>query len=246
MPTGTAGEVRRVKHAAELLAWEAAGRKGRKPYFRAAAGDGLEYRAWLSEVWADIVGHPDPEQRRRHRLAGTAVDLREGERMRDPKRLAVYFTKHGQYRAKEYQHEVPEAWQEPGAGPGRFWGYWGLEKATRGVELVPADAVFVGRTLRRLARSKGVTRQVTVQRTNTRTGEVRYRKVRRRASRLGAGVGFLCVNDGPAVAAALARALERQGQDVDQERGARLAAERVADRKRRAATARAAAGTSSH
>jgi hypothetical protein len=217
----------------------------RKPYFRPAVGDGMEYRAWLSVVWADVVAHPDPEQRRRHQLAGTAVDIREGERMRDPKRLAVYFTKHGAYRAKEYQHEVPKEWQEPGAGPGRFWGYWKLEKAVHGVELTPADAVFAARTLRRLARSKGVTRVVMAPRVNTRTGEIRYRPQRRRATRLGNGTGYLCVNDGPAVAAALARALERQGQDAETARQAELKAERVADRKRLAASERrrkAAAG----
>jgi hypothetical protein len=164
-PDGAAGDLRQVQHAADLMAWEAAKRKGRKPYLRLGVGDGLPYRQWLSVVWADIVGHPDPEQRRRHEKAGTGVDLREGERMTDPKRLAVYFSKHGSYGAKEYQNEVPIEWQAPGKGPGRFWGYRGLEKATAGVELAPADAVFAARTLRRLARSQGVTRQVTVRRT---------------------------------------------------------------------------------
>ncbi|MGY5015129.1 hypothetical protein ACWCY6_45010 [Streptomyces sp. 900105755] len=99
----------------------------------------------------------------------------------------------------------------------------------------PVDAVFVVRTLRRLARSKGVTRHMTVTRVHTGTGAVRYRKVRRRAARSSASVGVRCVNDVPAVAAALSSALERQGQDFTEQRRARLAAERVADRKRRAA-----------
>ncbi|MCI0387043.1 hypothetical protein [Streptomyces sp. CNQ085] len=209
-PEGTAGELRRLTQRR----------------YRPAVGDGgLEYREWLSAVWADIVAHPDPEQRRLHQGAGTAVNYREGARMRDPRRLAVYFTKHGSYSAKEYQNRVPEAWQAPGAGPGRFWGYRGLESAAAGVELDPVAAVWAGRILRRYARAQGVTQQRTVRRTRggvpvptdrviglagaqyaepTRT---RYRTVRRRVVRLGNGRGFLCVNDGPSLAASLARAL---------------------------------------
>lgn len=210
-PEGTAGELRRLTATR----------------YRPAVGDGLTYRDWLSVVWADIVDHPDPEQRRRHQLAGTAVDFREGERMRDPRRLAVYFTKHGSFSAKEYQHQVPEAWSEPGAGPGRFWGYWGLHPATAGVELHPEAAVWAGRILRRYARAQGVTQQRTVRRVRggvpvpvdqvvglagaqlvTAPQRIRYRKVRRRTVRLGNGRGFLCVNDGPSLAANVARALE--------------------------------------
>ena len=35
-----------------------------------------------------------PEQRARHLLAGTAIDILNGVRACDPKRLAIYFTKH--------------------------------------------------------------------------------------------------------------------------------------------------------
>lgn len=238
-PEGTAGELRRLTQTR----------------YRPAVGDGLPYKHWLSVVWADIVDHPDPEQRWRHEKAGTAVDLREGERMTDPKRLAVYFSKHGSYGAKEYQNEVPIEWQEPGKGPGRFWGYRGLEKATAGVELAPADAVFAARTLRRLARSQGVTRQVTVSRTKgggqvrskyadviglagaqyLPTTKTRTRKVRRPVVRLASGAGFLCVNDGPAVAAGLARALERRNQSPAAARRADEAAEAKLARLRAAA-----------
>lgn len=55
---------------------------------------GRPLREWLSHVWAKIAAHPDPEQRARHELAGTAVDIRNGLRTCDPKRLAIYFTKH--------------------------------------------------------------------------------------------------------------------------------------------------------
>lgn len=208
-PQGLAGAARRLKYEADRLTWEASGRKGRKPNWRKAVGDGMPYRLWLSVVWADIVAHPDPEQRRRHQRAGTAVDYREGARMRDPRRLAVYFTKHGSYGAKEYQNRVPAEWAEPGKGPGRFWGYRGLESAAAGVEIDPAAAVWAARLLRRYARAQGTTRQVTVRRVDTRTGTIRYRKVRRPVRRMRGGRGFLCVNDGPGLAASLARAVDR-------------------------------------
>jgi len=73
---------------------------------------GRKFRDWLSQEWADIVAHPDPEQHARHLLAGTAVDILNGLRACDSKRLAIYFTKHSspnQLGDKEYQHIVPDA-----------------------------------------------------------------------------------------------------------------------------------------
>lgn len=93
---------------------------------------GRGFAQWLSETWAQIVDHPDPEQKARHRLAGTAIDVRNGLKACDPKRLAIYFTKHSSpnlHGDKEYQHIVPELWRRPGRGPGRFWGVYGLKKA---------------------------------------------------------------------------------------------------------------------
>ena len=34
----------------------------------------MDFKSWLSLAWAEIVAHPDSEQRRRHRAAGTGVD----------------------------------------------------------------------------------------------------------------------------------------------------------------------------
>jgi hypothetical protein len=174
---------------------------------RHVVGEGLAFREWLSIVWADVVDHPDQEQRRRHVLAGTGVDYAEGLRATDPRRVAVYFTKHGSFQAKEYQHCVPELWQAPGKGPGRFWGYWALVKARAGAELTPMDAVKVARTLRRWARAQGTTRQVTRPRVEQATGRVRYRNTRVRVARCKNGRGWVSVNDGPAFAATLARLL---------------------------------------
>ena len=125
-----------------------------------AADDGRFFRQWLSETWADIVAHPDPEQRRRHTLAGTGVDFAEGLRATDPRRVAVYFTKHGSAAGKEYQHCVPQAWREPGRGPGRFWGYWALEPAQSTTAVSPAIGMQAGRTIRRWSQAQQTTHQV--------------------------------------------------------------------------------------
>lgn len=194
---------------------------------RAAArvGAGRPFREWLSEVWADIVDHPDAEEKRRHRLAGTGVDFAEGLRATDPKRVAVYFTKHGGLVGKEYQHCVPEEWRAPGQGPGRFWGYWHLERVRVAVEIAPEDAVQAARIARRWARAQGTTRLVTVTRTKggqaqpkelviglagarlMERGPTRRRKVRRRVRRFGNGRGFVSVPNGQLFAVEISRAL---------------------------------------
>jgi hypothetical protein len=130
------------------------------------------------------------------------VDFAEGLRARDPKRVAVYFCKHSSFKAKDYQNRVPEQWQQPGGGPGRFWGYWVLRPAVAAVELTPEDATTAARTLRRWARAQGTTREASVLR------GTRRRKVRRRVRRFGDGRGFVVVNDGPSMVAYLARVLE--------------------------------------
>jgi hypothetical protein len=70
----------------------------------------VDFRSWLSITWAGIVGHPDPEERRKHLLAGTGVDYAEGIKITDPRRMAVYFAKYGTAGGKEYQHRVPSEW----------------------------------------------------------------------------------------------------------------------------------------
>lgn len=98
-----------------------------------------------------------PEQYARHRPAGTAVDALKGLRACDPKRLAIYFTKHSSPNRlgdKEYQHIVPEVWRQPGHGPGRFWGVYGLQRATVVVELAQDAYLTARRILRRWSRSQ--------------------------------------------------------------------------------------------
>lgn len=189
---------------------------------------GQGFAQWLSETWAQIVDHPDPVQKARHQLAGTAIDVRSGLKACDPKRLAIYFTKHSSPNLngdKEYQHIVPEVWRRPGRGPGRFWGVYGLNKAIAVVE-VPQDAYLAARRIvRRWSRNQAVHGDsasrfptAVVPRTATRlvnridrdTGVVACRRIRRRrtlCNQGGLAGGYALVNDGPAFAAQLARAI---------------------------------------
>jgi len=129
------------------------------PYGRARAGRraGMTFKTWLSHTWADVCGAQGDEYDR-HVRAGTGVDPQEGRRMQDPRKTAVYFSKHSAFRAKWYQNQVPVEWQGPGRGPGRFWGYWGLRRIVHAVELLADDAIAAARLLRRWAHAQGVTR----------------------------------------------------------------------------------------
>lgn len=194
---------------------------------------GRAFRQWLSETWAAVVAHPDAGERARHLAAGTGVDFSEGLRATDPKRVAVYFTKHGSFADKEYQHVVPEPWQEPGAGPGRFWGYWNLQRAVAEVEITPEDYVRLSRTMRRHQRAQRRMRTVRAPRpgwigsAKSAHAEIvglagaelargplnvdrpiRRRKVNRRIKLYSRGSGWTSVNDGPAFASQLARMLD--------------------------------------
>ncbi|CAN5613396.1 hypothetical protein BH09ACT8_BH09ACT8_19640 [soil metagenome] len=189
---------------------------------------GRSFAQWLSETWAQVVDHPDPQQRARHRLAGTAVDVRNGLKACDPKRLAIYFTKHSSpnlHGDKEYQHIVPEFWQKPGCGPGRFWGVYGLKKAIAVVEVAQDVYLTARRIVRRWSRSQAVygdsasrfptavvPRMATrrVPRVDRESGFVAHRQVRRRrtlCNQGGLAGGYALVNDGPNFAAQLAKAI---------------------------------------
>lgn len=186
------------------------------------------FAAWLSDTWAEVVGHPDANEKRLHRLAGTAIDTLSGLRACDPKRLAIYFTKHSSPNTlgdKEYQHVVPEPWRKPGKGPGRFWGVFGLKRATATVEIDQDTYLTARRVIRRWSRSQAAygdpgsnypttvaprTAYRRVPRVDQATGRVQYRRVRRRrglCDQGGLAGGFALVNSGPGFAADLARAV---------------------------------------
>lgn len=189
---------------------------------------GRGFAQWLSETWAQVVDHPDAEQKARHRLAGTAIDVRNGLKACDPKRLAIYFTKHSspnRYGDKEYQHIVPDAWREPGCGPGRFWGVFGLKKAVAVVEVAQDAYLAARRIVRRWSRSQAVYGNIAsrfpsavvpcmtvrlVPRVDRDTGAVTRRRLHRRrklCSQGGLAGGYALVNDGPGFAVQLARAI---------------------------------------
>lgn len=189
---------------------------------------GRGFAHWLSETWAQVVDHPDTEQKARHLLAGTAIDVRNGLKACDPKRLAIYFTKHSSpnlHGDKEYQHIIPELWRQAGRGPGRFWGVYGLKKAVAVVELAQDAYLAARRIVRRWSRNQAVYGDsadrfptAVVPRTATRlvpridheTGTVQYRRVHRRrplCNQGGLAGGYALVSDAPAFAAQLACAI---------------------------------------
>ena len=189
---------------------------------------GASFREGCSAAWVSVVDHPDPVHRSRHLQAGVGVDMLKGISARDPKRLAIYFTKHSSPNVdgpKEYQHDVPELWQEPGKGPGRFWGAVGLKKATAKVEISEDNYLNARRILRRWSRQQAIyadvgcrfpsevvprTAKVSVPRVDPETGRVNFRRVRRRRqlfSQGGLAGGFVLSNNGPEFASQLARAL---------------------------------------
>ena len=174
----------------------------------------VDFGEWARLVWADIVAHPNPEHRRRHRERGVHVDTYEGMRASNPRRLAKYFLKHsapGEVGEKEYQHRVPEIWHER---PGRFWGYWGLEVVAEVVELSRGDFDAARRVLRRQSRTQtlrlpggGVIHQPRIRRTRVKRGK-RWRWTTKRAQLFTGGRragGFVLMPDSPSEAAALAR-----------------------------------------
>jgi hypothetical protein len=172
-------------------------------------GQQLRFRDWVSQTWADVVDHPDDDERARHLSAGTGIDFAEGSRCSDPKRLAVYFTRHNAKggRSKAHQHRVPEAW----VSAGRWWGTWGVERISEEAPISEHELVESKRLLRGWVRSQQriVPRQV--RRVSSTTGEVRSRWVTRRygvRSLAQSQGGFIIANDGPALAAMLSRYLE--------------------------------------
>ena len=113
------------------------------------------FEEWVSRTWCEVVAHPDESERAKHLKAGTGVDF-SGKDFSDPRRIALYFLGHSSKTMddKEYQHIVPEEWQQPGRGPGRFWGHPGIAKAVQEIEVTREDAFAVARVLRKVKRAR--------------------------------------------------------------------------------------------
>lgn len=166
------------------------------------------FRVWVAKSWAEIVNHPDPEQREKHSKAGTAVDLALGATKETPRRTAIYFTKHSSPNSgkKEYQNRPPNEWISKGS-VGRFWGYWHLSSKSQTVELLRNDAVFAARILRRWHRAQRVYRKERVVRISDSKKVAHFRWANRRVKRFRGVSGFLATDSGLAVAESLARAI---------------------------------------
>jgi hypothetical protein len=156
---------------------------------------------WFAETWAELVaaallagGLPDVEVAAIraqveyvHRRPVAAADTYEGERCTDPKRVAVYFTKHGLLAGKEYQHRPPAPWLEAG-GSGRWWGVWGLAPVEVAVPVTLDQAVRLSRTVKRWHDAGA------------------RRPLAQDGAAPGGTFGFLSVNDGAAAALMLSAA----------------------------------------
>lgn len=116
-------------------------------YVSRPAVPAVEFMAWLSSAWYEIVDSGD----RRHLAAGTGLDRQFAARQGDVRTLVTYFSKHNSKwgEGKGYQNDVPTAFEDVG----RFWGVWGLRPDVEAVELTRADYVQVVRMLRKLRRA---------------------------------------------------------------------------------------------
>ena len=103
----------------------------------------VDYRAWISEAWARVVGVDrviaagTMVEYDKHVAAGTGIDY-PADRYRDPKRIATYFSKHGAFAAKEEQNQLPQLWVDAiqsGEHSAMFWGAWGLRRAQSTIQL---------------------------------------------------------------------------------------------------------------
>ena len=195
--------------------WKREHQRSGSPHFHlfVAPPMGKDFARWLSKTWADVVGHPDPAERAKHEKAGTGIDYATGVRSSDAKRVATYFSKHNSanFGVKEYQNKPPKEWIDAGS-VGRFWGYWGIAPLVVSVEISDEQALFVARVLRRWSKANAQPRTRLVQRGVRKTGEMKFRRVKRMKGRFVNGLGFAIVADGSAMGEALARAIQRRFQ----------------------------------
>lgn len=143
----------------------------RKPITSAA------FLGWARLAWAEIVGSTG-DNYRKHVRHGVSLDWRSdqpkhvdedqpGIDMTDPGDAILYFTKYAgknnDGRSKEYQNRAPKEWlDKPGSGPGRFWGYRGLEATVVEVHLSQEQYLAARRIMRKVIDSRSATRGVAV------------------------------------------------------------------------------------
>ena len=153
------------------LLWKLEFQRRGAPHFHAllrvpAMVGGVTFEKWLSKSWADVCGASKDidtidddgaghSEYSRHLKAGTGIDF-SGKDFSDPRRISMYFAGHSakSQDGKEYQHVVPAKWRRPGAGPGRFWGCSGLERAFVELDVTQRDYDRLRREMRKLARAR--------------------------------------------------------------------------------------------
>jgi len=178
------------------------------------------FRKWLSETWADIVDHPQVDEKAKHVHFGAHVSYDEKYAGFDSRSISVYFSKHAapNLGSKEYQNQPPQLWKDE-ASIGRFWGYFGLKPLVWKIPLSYGEAVKISRTLRRFS-SRGRPGQPKPMRTRivygwiyknqstSRTGLLRRRVVKVPVKRFPATLGFITVSNGARMTRDLGRVLE--------------------------------------
>lgn len=167
-----------------------------------------EFRTWLSDSWSSSmrVGAAEDESARPFLsdfapetfavsvAAGTRVDALSAAAAGTVARLTNYFLKESVASGnKNYQNRPPKLWA--GQSVGRFWGVRGIRTLTVEVCLDPRYAPEVWRAMRKWREARGFSVVREVARVNSRTGEVRMRRARRRVVQRSAA-GYVMVPNG--------------------------------------------------
>lgn len=176
------------------------------------------FEDWIRRTWADVcAGSLADDVRAAYVAAGEygrhlarGVDLSwSGVKFSDPRRTSIYFLKHSATSggsSKEYQNIVPDEWSGEGAGPGRFWGVWGLRPAVAELTLDWASMIRARRILRGVARGRAAQTEISRAHGADNAGAV-WSMRKRRARSLTTSGGWVLVNDGVSLAYELGRAL---------------------------------------
>ncbi|WP_144268198.1 hypothetical protein [Demequina sp. NBRC 110055] len=129
--------------------------------------DGRKPELWIADQWIAACGTVGADARKQRAAHYPSANRPRGcldivDQWSDHRRIASYFNKHAAKTGdgKEYQHDVPELWQRPGKGPGRFWGYWGLERAREVVPVTRNAWMKIRRELRKLAEARNAAVQL--------------------------------------------------------------------------------------
>jgi len=158
---------RKAPHAHILLGAPA----GTSRFGRGKASRVVDFRAWVTLSWADVVGAVGTE-RVLHEAAGTQVRPWRGDPGTAVAYFAKYVSKSGEVR--DHQDEPPTSWLQPGCGLARVWSYRGLSRAIVEHTLSQVEVQWAQRIVRRYVESQRRTKRVRVARGG------RRRSVRRR------------------------------------------------------------------